>query len=108
MIPFVSSRDRATSRARIEVSASIILGKTNVPPALADLPSNNPVYGRTLNAHDAARVAGGSSGGSAVAVASGMVPLEFGSDIDGSIRVPAAFNGGWGARDLHTLMGSNA
>ena len=81
---------------RLEAAGAIILGKTNVPPALGDLQSNNPVYGRTLNAHHPDRVAGGSSGGAAVALAAGMVPLEFGSDIGGSIRVPAAFNGVWG------------
>jgi amidase len=81
---------------RLKAAGAIIVGKTNVPVALADLQSNNPVYGRTRNAHHPDRSAGGSSGGSAVALASGMVPLEFGSDIGGSIRVPAAFNGVWG------------
>jgi amidase len=81
---------------RLKSAGAIIVGKTNVPVALADLQSNNPVYGRTRNAHHPERSAGGSSGGSAVALASGMVPLEFGSDIGGSIRVPAAFNGVWG------------
>ena len=81
---------------RLKRAGAIIVGKTNVPVALADLQSNNPVYGRTLNAVDQTRSAGGSSGGGAVALASGMVPLEYGSDIGGSIRVPAAFNGIWG------------
>ena len=92
---FVAQEDAVAVR-RLKAAGAILLGKTNVPPALADLQSNNPVYGRTSNAVDQSRVAGGSSGGSAVAVASGMVPLEFGSDIGGSIRVPAAFNGVWG------------
>lgn len=81
---------------RLKAAGAIFLGKTNVPPALSDLQSNNPVYGRTNNAVNPDRVAGGSSGGSAVALGAGMVPLEFGSDIGGSIRVPAAFNGVWG------------
>lgn len=81
---------------RLKAAGAIIVGKTNVPVSLADLQSNNPVYGRTLNAVDPTRSAGGSSGGGAVALASGMVPLEYGSDIGGSIRVPAAFNGVWG------------
>ena len=81
---------------RLKAAGAIIVGKTNVPVSLADLQSNNPVYGRTLNAIDPTRSAGGSSGGGAVALASGMVPLEYGSDIGGSIRVPAAFNGVWG------------
>lgn len=90
------AREDAVVVRRLKAAGAIILGKTNVPPALGDLQSNNPVYGRTLNAHHPERVAGGSSGGSAVALASGMVPLEFESDIGGSIRVPAAFNGVWG------------
>ena len=90
------AREDAVAVTRLKKAGAILLGKTNVPPSLADLQSNNPVYGRTNNAVDQSRVAGGSSGGSAVAVAAGMVPLEFGSDIGGSIRVPAAFNGVWG------------
>ena len=90
------AREDAVIVRRLKAAGAIILGKTNVPPALGDLQSNNPVHGRTVNAHDPARVAGGSSGGAAVALAAGMVPLEFGSDIGGSIRVPAAFNGVWG------------
>ena len=66
----------------------MILGKTNVPPFLADWQSANPIYGRTNHPLDPSRVPGGSSGGSAAALATGMVPLEFGSDIGGSIRVP--------------------
>ena len=91
-----TAQEDAVAVQRLKAAGAIILGKTNVPPALADLQANNPVYGRTNNAVDPSRVAGGSSGGSAVALASGMVPLEFGSDIGGSIRVPAAFNGVWG------------
>ncbi len=74
----------------------IFLGKTNVPPDLADWQSTNPVYGRTANPHDYSRSPGGSSGGSAAAVASGMVPCDFGTDIGGSVRVPAHFCGIWG------------
>lgn len=81
---------------KLTAAGAVIVGKTNVPPALADLQSTNPVYGRTNNPFDRSRVSGGSSGGSAVALASGMVPLELGSDIGGSIRVPAHFNGVWG------------
>ena len=86
----------AVAVTRLKQAGANIVGKTNVPVSLADLQSNNPVYGRTLNPHHAERSAGGSSGGGAVALASGMVPLEYGSDIGGSIRVPAAFNGVWG------------
>ncbi|QNE31145.1 amidase [Sphingomonas sp. NBWT7] len=92
---FVAGEDAVVVQ-RLKAAGAVFLGKTNVPPALSDLQSNNPVYGRTNNAVNPDRVAGGSSGGSAVALAAGMVPLEFGSDIGGSIRVPAAFNGVWG------------
>lgn len=89
---------------RLKAAGAIIVGKTNVPPDLADLQSNNPVYGRTNNPHDHSRVAGGSSGGSAVAVASGMVPIEYGSDIGSSIRNPAHFNGVYGHKTSFGLV----
>ncbi|MEP7302034.1 MAG: amidase family protein [Caldimonas sp.] len=89
---------------RLKAAGAVILGKTNVPPALADWQSTNPIYGRTVNPHDPARSPGGSSGGAAAAVASGMVPLEFGSDIGGSIRVPAAFCGVFGLKPSHGLV----
>jgi amidase len=92
---FVASEDAVAVR-RLKRAGAIILGKTNVPTGLADHQAVNPIYGRTNNPHDHGRSAGGSSGGSAAALASGMVPLELGSDIGGSIRVPAAFNGVWG------------
>ncbi|MBX7541729.1 amidase family protein [Qipengyuania sphaerica] len=82
----------------------VFLGKTNVPPDLADWQSANPVYGRTHNPHDHERSPGGSSGGSAAAVASGMVPCEFGTDIGGSVRVPAHFCGVWGHKSSWGLI----
>jgi amidase len=82
----------------------VILGKTNVALNLADWQSENPVYGRTVNPHDHSRSAGGSSGGSAAALAAGMIPLEFGSDIGGSIRVPAAFCGVVGHKPSYGLV----
>ena len=88
----------------LKAAGAVILGKTNVPPDLADLQSNNPVYGRTNNPHDLSRVSGGSSGGSAVAVASGMVPAEYGSDIGSSIRNPAHFNGIYGHKTTFGLV----
>ncbi|MBI5941830.1 MAG: amidase [Caulobacterales bacterium] len=82
--------------ARLKAAGAIILGKTNVPPMLSDFQSNNPVYGRTNNPWDLTRSPGGSSGGGGAALAAGMVPLEFGSDIGGSIRIPAGFCGVYG------------
>ncbi|HSN31116.1 MAG TPA: amidase family protein, partial [Ideonella sp.] len=89
---------------RLKHAGAVILGKTNVPPGLADWQSANPVYGRTVNPHDATRSPGGSSGGSAAAVAAGMVPLELGSDIGGSIRVPAHFCGVYGHKPSYGLL----
>ena len=90
--------------ARLKAAGAVILGKTNVPPFLADWQSDNPVYGRTNNPWDLGRSPGGSSGGSSAALATGMVPLEFGSDIGGSIRVPAAFCGLYGHKPSHDLI----
>ena len=105
-VQFKDQRARRDARvvALLKEAGAIILGKTNVPPDLADLQSNNPVYGRTNNPHDPARVSGGSSGGSAVAVASGMVPAEYGSDIGSSIRNPAHFNGIYGHKTTFGLV----
>ncbi|GMM92970.1 amidase family protein [Qipengyuania sp. MTN3-11] len=99
-----AARDSEVVR-RLKRAGAIILGKTNLPPDLADWQSNNPVYGRTNNPHDHARSPGGSSGGSAAAVASGMVPCDFGTDIGGSVRVPAHFCGVWGHKSSWGLVG---
>ena len=99
----IAARDSEVVR-RLKAAGAIILGKTNVPPDLADLQSDNPLYGRTNNPHDHDRVAGGSSGGGAAAVASGMVPCEYGSDIGSSIRNPAHFNGIWGHKTSFGLV----
>lgn len=98
------AREDAVVVRRLKAAGAIIVGKTNVPPDLADLQSDNPVYGRTNNPHDHDRVAGGSSGGSAAAVASGMVPCEYGSDIGSSIRNPAHFNGIYGHKTSFGLV----
>ena len=97
-------KEDAVVVARLKAAGAVILGKTNVPPSLADWQSTNPIYGRTVNPHDASRSPGGSSGGSAAAVASGMVALECGSDIGGSIRVPAAFCGVFGHKPSFGLV----
>jgi amidase len=102
---FIADEDALVVQ-RLKGAGAIILGKTNVPPSLADWQSNNPVYGRTLNPHDHGRSPGGSSGGSAAALAAGMVPLEYGSDIGGSIRVPAVFCGVYGHKPSFNLVPS--
>ena len=100
---FIAPED-AVAVTRLKRAGAVILGKTNVALGLADHQSVNPVYGRTLNPHDGSRSAGGSSGGSGAALASGMVPLELGSDIGGSIRIPAAFNGVWGHKPTYGAL----
>ena len=100
---FISQHDAPVS-ARTQAAGAVLLGKTNVPPMLADWQSTNPVYGRTNNPWDLGRTPGGSSGGSAAAIAAGLSALEVGSDIGGSIRVPAAFCGIYGHRPSETLL----
>jgi amidase len=94
----------AVGVARLKAAGAVILGKTNIPPFLSDWQSANPIYGQTNNPWDLGRSPGGSSGGGAAALAAGMVPLEFGSDIGGSIRVPAAFCGVYGHKPSFSLV----
>ena len=82
--------------SRFRSAGAHFLGKTNVPVDLADFQSYNPVYGTTGNPWDTSRTPGGSSGGSAAALAAGFTGLEAGSDIGGSIRNPAHFCGVYG------------
>lgn len=81
---------------RIEAAGAVVFGKTNIPVALGDWQSYNPVYGATLSPWDPGRTPGGSSGGGAAAVTVGFSGLEIGTDIGGSIRVPAHFCGIFG------------
>ena len=83
---------------RLEAAGVVIFGKTNVPVDLADWQSYNPVYGTTTNPWNRDHTPGGSSGGSAAALAAGMTGLEMGSDIGGSIRNPAHYNGIYGLK----------
>jgi amidase len=78
---------------RLKAAGAVIIGKTNVPVALADWQSTNPIYGTTSNPFDIERTPGGSSGGAAAALAAGYVALEVGSDIGGSLRTPAHYCG---------------
>jgi amidase len=89
---------------RLKAAGAIIIGKTNVPVDLTDWQSFNPVYGRTSNPHNPDRSPGGSSGGSAAAVASGMVACDYGTDIGGSVRVPAHFCGVWAHKTTWGLV----
>ncbi|MEU0934414.1 amidase [Embleya sp. NPDC005971] len=89
---FVPAED-AVQVSRIKAAGAVVLGKTNVPLGLQDLQSFNEIYGTTNNPWDRGRTAGGSSGGSAAALASGFGALSIGSDIGGSLRTPAHFCG---------------
>ena len=83
---------------RLRAAGAILIGKTNVPEFGLGSQTYNPVFGSTGNAYDPALTSGGSSGGAAVALALGMVPLADGSDFAGSLRNPAGWNGVFGFR----------
>ncbi|WIY01285.1 amidase family protein [Amycolatopsis mongoliensis] len=94
----VADRD-ATVVERLQAAGAIVVGKSNVHHMLADFGrTENPVYGRTLNPRDHSRTPGGSSGGAAAALAAGLSFLEYGSDLAGSIRIPAAYCGVYGLK----------
>jgi amidase len=88
---------------RLEAAGAVIFGKTNVPVDLADWQSYNPVYGSTSNPWNVAHTPGGSSGGSAASIAAGLAGLEVGTDIGGSVRVPAHYCGVFGHKPTWTL-----
>ena len=90
--------------AVIRAAGAIVIGKSNVPEFGAGANSTNPVYGVTANPHDVALTCGGSSGGSAVALSTSMVPLATGSDTGGSLRIPAALCGVVGLRPTPGLV----
>ena len=93
----VADRDGAVA-ARLRAAGAILIGHTNVPPFLADYQSENALFGRTRNPWDTGRTPGGSSGGAASAIAAGLTPLEVGSDMTGSLRLPASFCGIYGLK----------
>jgi amidase len=98
-----STVDAPHARALLEAGMTL-MGKTNIPSACADWQANSPVYGRTNNPWNLERSPGGSSGGSAAALAAGLTPLEIGTDIGGSVRVPANFCGVYGLRPSETAV----
>ncbi|WP_369230629.1 amidase [Streptomyces sp. R21] len=89
---FMPAED-AVQVSRLKAAGAVVLGKTNVPFGLQDIQSFNEIYGTTNNPWDHDRTAGGSSGGSAAALASGFGALSIGSDLAGSLRTPAHFCG---------------
>jgi amidase len=94
---FVPERD-SVHVERVKAAGAIVIGKTNTPEFGLGSNTYNDVFGKTGNAFDPRLTAGGSSGGAAVAVALGMLPVADGSDLMGSLRNPAAFNGVIGMR----------
>ncbi|HEY1783107.1 MAG TPA: amidase [Roseiarcus sp.] len=100
---FVPQED-ALAVARLKGAGAVILGKTNVPFVLGDWQSYNDIYGATNNPWDKTRTPGGSSGGSSAALAAGFGPLSIGSDIGGSLRVPAHFCGICAHKPTHGLV----
>jgi amidase len=94
--PHLTGRDKNCADAELVRRArqgAVIWGKTNVPFMLGDWQSYSAMHGITNNPYDMSRTPGGSSGGAAAALASGITPLEIGSDIGGSLRIPASFCG---------------
>jgi amidase len=87
------AKQDASLVARLRAAGAVIMGKTNVPELCADFQTDSPLFGTTNNAWDPRRTAGGSTGGGGVAVAARLSPLELGSDIGGSVRNPAHYNG---------------
>ena len=92
---------------RFKNAGAHFLGKTNVPLNLADFQSYNDIYGTTGNPWDIRKTPGGSSGGSAAALAAGFTSLEAGSDIGGSIRNPAHYCGVFGHKPSHAIIPSS-
>lgn len=89
---FVADEDAEVVR-RLENAGAVIVGKTGLHECAYGITSNNPHFGPVRNPHDPSRIPGGSSGGSGVAVAAGIVPIALGTDTGGSIRIPASFCG---------------
>jgi aspartyl-tRNA(Asn)/glutamyl-tRNA(Gln) amidotransferase subunit A len=98
------NRDRAPAQAdatlvaRLDAAGGILVGALNMGEYAYDFTGQNAHYGPSRNPHDLGRMTGGSSGGSAAAVAGGLVPIALGSDTNGSIRVPSSFCGVFGLK----------
>jgi amidase len=97
-------REDASAIAALRDAGVVVFGKTNVPAGSGDLQTYNELFGVTRNPWDLRRSPSGSSGGAATAVAAGLSPLEIGSDVAGSIRLPAAMCGVFGHKPSHGLV----
>jgi aspartyl-tRNA(Asn)/glutamyl-tRNA(Gln) amidotransferase subunit A len=94
----------AVAVARLRAAGAILIGKTTTPEFGSKCLTDSPLFGRTRNAWDATRTSGGSSGGAAVAVASGIAPLAIATDGGGSTRIPAACNGVVGLKQSNGVI----
>ncbi|MEE1829712.1 amidase family protein [Streptomyces sp. SP17KL33] len=94
----------ADAVARLRHAGAVIMGKTNVPAHCQDLHTDNSLFGTTRNPHDPTLTPGGSSGGAAAAVAAALTPLELGSDLAGSLRLPAHYCGTYALRPTQGLV----
>jgi amidase len=83
---------------------AIIIGKTNLSVLAMDMQTNNPIFGKTNNPWDTTKTSGGSSGGCAAALATGMTPLSFGNDLAGSIRLPSSYCGVYGFKPTYGIV----
>jgi amidase len=88
----------------LKEAGAIILGRTNAPTLAMDMQTDNPIFGKTNNPWDVQRTPAGSSGGCATALATGMTALSLGSDLAGSIRLPASFCGVYGLKPTHGVV----
>ena len=100
---YIPQRNAIAVQRLIDAGA-IIFGKTNIPYHAMDIQSYNAIYGTTNNPWDLTRTPGGSSGGSAAALAAGFTPLELGSDIGGSVRFPAHYTGVFGHKPTFGIV----
>ena len=88
----------------LKEAGAIIIGRTNTPTLAMDMQTDNPIFGKTNNPWDVQRTPAGSSGGCATALATGMTALSLGSDLAGSIRLPASFCGVYGLKPTHGVV----
>jgi amidase len=103
----VMSPRTAVAVERLESAGAIVIGKTNLPVMLGDWQSYNPIYGTTNNPWDVTRTPGGSTGGGSAALAAGLGCLTLGSDLSGSIRIPAHFCGVYGHKPSLGLVSTD-